>query len=78
MAAPYFYQEPRDEPDGEFAEGTPVVLMVYHGGDSCRVVDEHGLYVETACAVSTGCSVTHLASLRRPRYSSGLIRRSPR
>jgi hypothetical protein len=22
--------------------------MVYHGGDSCRVVDEHGLYVETA------------------------------
>jgi hypothetical protein len=22
--------------------------MVYHGGDTCRVVDEHGLYVETA------------------------------
>lgn len=45
---PYFYEDPRDEPNGEFAEGTPVVLMVYHGGDSCRVVDGHGLYVETA------------------------------
>ena len=45
---PYFYEGPRDEPNGEFAEGTPVVLMVYHGGASCRVIDGHGLYVETA------------------------------
>lgn len=45
---PYFYEDPRDEPDGEFAEGTPVVLMVYDGGASCRVIDGHGLYVETA------------------------------
>ena len=45
---PYFYEDLGEEPNGEFAAGTPVVLMVYHGGDSCRVVDEHGLYVETA------------------------------
>jgi hypothetical protein len=45
---PFFYEDPRDEPDGEFEEGTPVVLMVYHGGAPCRVVDGHGLYVETA------------------------------
>ena len=45
---PFFYEDPRDEPDGEFEEGTPVVLMVYDGGASCRVVDGHGLYVETA------------------------------
>src|SRR5262249_25277211 len=45
---PYFYEDSREVPTGEFAPGTPVVLMVYHGGDSCRVVDEHGLYVETA------------------------------
>jgi hypothetical protein len=45
---PYFYEDLREVPNGEFTAGTPVVLMVYHGGDSCRVVDEHGLYVETA------------------------------
>ena len=45
---PYFYEDPREAPNGEFTAGTPVVLMVHHGGDSCRVADEHGLYVETA------------------------------
>ena len=45
---PYFYEDAQAEPNGEFAAGTPVVLMVYHGGVSCRVVDGHGLYVETA------------------------------
>ena len=45
---PYFYEASRDEPDGEFAEGTPVVLMVYDGGASCRVIDGLGVYVETA------------------------------
>ena len=34
-------------PDGEFPAGTKVVLMVYHGGGYCRVIDEQGLYVET-------------------------------
>jgi hypothetical protein len=45
---PYFYEDAQDEPDGEFAAGTRVVLMVHDGGASCRVVDGHGLYVETA------------------------------
>jgi hypothetical protein len=34
--------------DGEFAKGTKVVLMVYRGGKTCRVVDGQGLYVLTA------------------------------
>jgi hypothetical protein len=33
--------------DGEFSSGTRVVLMVYDGGEYCRVVDARGLYVET-------------------------------
>ena len=45
---PYFFDEPRGEPDGEFAAGTKVVLMEYDGGRHCRVVDGQGLYVATA------------------------------
>jgi hypothetical protein len=33
-------------PDGEFPEGTKVVLLVYDGGNYCRVADEQGLYVQ--------------------------------
>ncbi len=32
-------------PEGEFSEGTPVVLLVHEGGSDCRVADETGLYV---------------------------------
>jgi hypothetical protein len=45
---PYFYKNAEDALDGEFTAGTRVVLMVYDGGGSCRVVDGRGLYVETA------------------------------
>jgi len=34
------------EADGEFAQGDKVVLLVYHGGVFCRVVDGQGLYVK--------------------------------
>src|SRR5687767_12515009 len=47
---PYFYGDSQDTADGEFAAGTRVVLMVYDGGRTCRVVDGQGLYVETAYA----------------------------
>lgn len=33
-------------PDGQFQAGTKVVLLLYDGGNYCRVVDERGLYVE--------------------------------
>ena len=33
-------------PDGQFAAGTKVVLLVYDGGTYCRVADGQGLYVE--------------------------------
>ena len=45
---PYFYTDAESAPNGEFADGTRVVLMVYDGGAYCRVVDGQGLYVETA------------------------------
>src|SRR5262245_21364203 len=45
---PYYYDPPHAAPDGEFSAGTLVVLMVYDGGDYCRVIDARGLYVETA------------------------------
>jgi hypothetical protein len=32
--------------NGEFRAGTKVVLLVYDGGNYCRVADERGLYVE--------------------------------
>lgn len=45
---PYYYDaRPGKRPDGEFAEGTPVVLMVHDRGRMCRVVDGRGLYVMT-------------------------------
>jgi hypothetical protein len=43
----YFYTDAQGPPNGEFAAGTRVVLMVYNGGAYCRVVDGRGLYVET-------------------------------
>ena len=48
QSQPYFYQDARSQPDGEFPAGTRVVLMIHDGGASCRVVDAQGLYVETA------------------------------
>ena len=49
-AQPYYYRraESAASPDGEFAAGTQVVLMVYDGRSQCRVVDGQGLYVATA------------------------------
>ena len=34
-------------PDGEFAAGTKVALLVHDGGQSCRVADGDGRYAET-------------------------------
>ena len=34
------------DPDGELPAATQVVLLVYDGGATCRVVDGQGLYVE--------------------------------
>jgi hypothetical protein len=34
------------EPNGQFAAGTKVVLLVYDGGSYCRVAEGQGLYVE--------------------------------
>jgi hypothetical protein len=45
---PYYYDPPHAAPDGEFSAGARVVLIVYHGGEYCRVIDARGLYVETA------------------------------
>jgi hypothetical protein len=49
---PYYYTAPRRRkpPDGEFAAGTKVVLLVHDGGKVCRVADGRGLYVATAFA----------------------------
>lgn len=45
---PYFFRTPGPGSlaDGEFEAGTPVVLLVYLGGRTCRVADGRGLYVE--------------------------------
>ena len=50
QAQPYYYNQAQAAatPDGEFAAGARVVLMVYDGSSYCRVVDAQGLYVETA------------------------------
>jgi hypothetical protein len=50
QAQPYYYTAAQQgaPPDGVFQAGTKVVLLVYDGGSQCRVVDSHGLYVETA------------------------------
>jgi hypothetical protein len=46
---PYYYgARPSKRPDGEFAKGTKVVLMVHDKGKMCRVVDGQGRYVLTA------------------------------
>jgi hypothetical protein len=43
----HFNEEQKEKPpDGEFPAGTRVVLLVYNGGDCCRVASEQGLYVE--------------------------------
>jgi len=48
-AQPYYFTraQPGMAPDGEFAAGTKVVLLLYDGGATCRVADDRGLYVET-------------------------------
>lgn len=48
-AAPFYFdgaQQQGRQPNGEFPDGTRVVLLVHHGGTHCRVVDSRGLYVE--------------------------------
>jgi hypothetical protein len=44
----FFYNsaESAKSPDGALAAGTEVVLLVYDGGQYCRVADTRGLYVE--------------------------------
>jgi hypothetical protein len=46
---PYYYTgaQQASPPDGEFPAGTKVLLLVYDGGNYCRVADGQGLYVET-------------------------------
>jgi hypothetical protein len=48
-AQPYYFTgaQPGMAPDGEFSEGTLVVLLLHDGGVYCRVADGRGLYVET-------------------------------
>src|SRR5262245_37135104 len=48
QSQPYYYGPQHAAPDSEFSAGTLVVLMVYNGGEYCRVIDAQGLYVETA------------------------------
>jgi hypothetical protein len=46
---PFYYgARTSRRPDGEFAKGSTVVLMVYGKGKTCRVVDSQGRYVLTA------------------------------
>ncbi len=47
---PFYYERAAETvaPDGQFAAGTKVVLLVHDGGQFCRVVDGQGLYVEIA------------------------------
>jgi hypothetical protein len=48
---PFYYSKVRDDqaPNGEFAAGTKIVLLV-DNGQYCRVVDKQGLYVDTLSA----------------------------
>jgi hypothetical protein len=48
---PYWFDRPHhgDEPDGVFAAGTPVLLLVA-GDDRSRVADAGGLYVQVSTA----------------------------
>jgi hypothetical protein len=41
------YASGGEAPDGEFAAGTKVALLVHDGGEMCRVADGDGRYVET-------------------------------
>ncbi len=45
---PFYFSAAQEgkPPNGEFPAGTKVVLLVYDGGTTCRVVDGQGLYVE--------------------------------
>lgn len=49
---PYFFDPERATqlPDGEFEQGTAVLLLVDDGGEFCRVCDARGLYVAIARA----------------------------
>lgn len=51
-AQSYYYTgaQQGSPPDGEFAAGTKVVLLVHNGGSYCRVANGEGLYVETEYA----------------------------
>jgi hypothetical protein len=48
---PFYYAGPQQgrPPDGEFPEGTRVVLLVHDAGGYCRVADGRGLYVAVEC-----------------------------
>lgn len=45
---PFYFAEAQraGQPSGRFPAGTKVVLLVYDGGDYCRIADGQGLYVE--------------------------------
>lgn len=45
---PFYFTGARQsaQPDGQFAAGTRVLLIVHDGGGRCRVADAQGLYVE--------------------------------
>lgn len=47
---PYYYVGPNQPApsEGDFPEGTKVVLLFHDGGATCHVADEQGLYVATA------------------------------
>lgn len=47
-AQPYYFAAATQgmSPNGEFSASTKVVLLVYEGGNYCRVADGQGLYVE--------------------------------
>jgi hypothetical protein len=44
----YYYSSAQEgvSPDGLLPAETKVILLVYEGGERCRVADERGLYVE--------------------------------
>lgn len=49
---PYYYTSAQEgiPPDGRLPAGANVVLLVYEGGERCRVADGRGLYVEVEYA----------------------------
>jgi len=44
----YYYNTAQEgvSPDGLLPAETKIVLLVYNGGERCRIADERGLYVE--------------------------------